>query len=56
MTIEFQSSPLWGSSRGTPRWSIVGWLAAREWLEDTWTEERFLDAENAEEAAAEAEE
>ena len=28
--------------------------AAREWLEDTWTEERFLDAENAEEAAARA--
>ena len=26
--------------------------AAREWLEDVWTEERFLDAENAEEAAA----
>ena len=28
--------------------------AAREWLEDVWTEERFLDAENAEEAAARA--
>ena len=28
--------------------------AAREWLEDMWTEERFLDAENAEEAAARA--
>ena len=27
---------------------------AREWLEDVWTEERFLDAENAEEAAARA--
>ena len=28
--------------------------AAREWLEDVWTEDRFLDAENAEEAAARA--
>ena len=28
--------------------------AATEWLEDVWTEERFLDAENAEEAAARA--
>jgi len=28
--------------------------AAKEWLEDVWTEERFLDAENAEEAAARA--